>query len=248
MRASGGTGGQAPRWAVWAWVAQPAYVAVEVWAALTLGVLYTLRDDTISALGTTCTYPATVVASTGTVGSLGGCSTAPWVMNAAFAVFGLLQALGATALLRAGGRSTLVGGLWLVGGVASVAVGALPVDRYPTAHAWVALPVFVAQPMALLLHPRLVAGGRTRGVRLAGWALAAVSVTGAAVFVGLLGGSEWVGAAERAAIWPAKVWLALVALVALGPVLARPRATVQPRVRPPGPRPGGTPPATPPTG
>ena len=231
MRASSRTGEGAPRWAVWAWAAQPAYLVVEVWAALALGVLYTLRNDTISALGTTCTCPATVVASTTTVGSLGGCSTAPWVMNAAFVVFGLLQAVGATPLLRAGGRSTLVGGLWVVGGLASVAVGVLPVDRYPAAHAWAALPVFVAQPLALVLHPRLLTGSGARWVRRTGWALAAVTVVGAVAFVALLGGTEWVGAAERAAIWPAKAWLALVALAS---VLASAPASAPG----PGPRPG----------
>jgi hypothetical protein len=83
------------------------------------------------------------------------------------------------------------------------------VDAHPSAHALVALPVFVAQPVALVLHPRLVVGQVARTV---GWALAAVSVTGALGFAALLGRWEWVGAAERAAIWPAKLWLLVAAL------------------------------------
>jgi hypothetical membrane protein len=223
VTASGGSGQGPARWAVWAWLAQPGYLVVEVCAALSTGVLYTLRDDTISALGTTCTYPAAVATSASTVGAGEGCSSAPWVMNAAFVVFGLLQALGATALVRRGGRWAVVGGLWLVAGLGSVGVGLLPVDTHPTAHALVALPVFVAQPLALLLHPRLVAG---RTVRMAGWVLAAVSLLGAVVFAVLLGRWEWVGAAERAAIWPAKLWLPLAALAAAaaGPRRARPGA------------------------
>jgi hypothetical membrane protein len=245
VTASGGSGHGSPRWAVWAWVAQPAYLVVEVGAALATGVLYTLRDDTISALGTTCTYPAAVAASASTVGAGEGCSTAPWVMNVAFVVFGLLQALGATELVRRGGRHSLVGSLWLVAGLASVGVGLLPVDEHPTAHALVALPVFVAQPLALLLHPRLVTG---TAVRVVGWALAAVSVTGAGVFTALLGQWEWVGAAERAAIWPAKLWLPLAALApVLGPLLPR-RRTPAARARPPGPRRDDTSPGTRPTG
>jgi hypothetical membrane protein len=241
VTASGGSAHRPARWAVWAWLTQPAYLVVEVWAAVSTGVLYTLRDDTISALGTTCTYPSAVVASASTVGAGQGCSSAPWVMNAAFVGFGILQALGALPWLTGRGREAFVGRLWLVAGLASVAVGLLPVDAHPTAHSLVALPVFVAQPLALLLHPRLVAG---RVAHVAGRVLAAVSVTGAVVFAALLGRWEWVGAAERAAIWPAKLWLPLAALA---PVLAR-RRTPGARARRPGPRPGDTSPGTPPTG
>ena len=221
MTASGGNEERSPRWAVWAWAAQPAYLVVEVGAAVSTGVLYTLRDDTISALGTTCTYPAAVVASASTVGAGEGCSSAPWVMNAAFVAFGVLQASGALPWVAGRGPRAFVGWLWLVAGLASVAVGLLPVDVHPTAHALVALPVFVAQPLALLLHPRLVRG---RALRVTGWALAAVSVTGAVVFTALLGRWEWVGVAERAAIWPAKLWLALAALAPLLATRARPGA------------------------
>ncbi len=208
-----------------AWLAQPAYLVVEVWLALAAGVGYSLRDDTISALGTSCS-PAE-----------GGCSSAPLVMNVTFVVIGLLQALGAVPLLRRPGRAPVVGWLWVVAGLASVGVGLLPVDRHPMAHALVAAPVFAVQPLALLLHARLPGPGP---LRRAGLALGVLALLGVLAFVTRLGADHWSGLAERAAIWPAKLWLPLVLLA----TASRPRSALE---RPPGPRPGGTAPVNPPT-
>lgn len=190
-----------------AWLAQPGYLVAEVLLALVAGVGYSLADDTISALGTTCDSPAAT-----------GCSSAPWAMNLAFVAFGLLQAVGAVPLLRSrpaphgdveavrGAR--VVGWLWVVAGVSSVGVGLAPVDAHPTLHSLVALPVFVAQPLALLLHARWLTTGR---LRLVGTALGLAAALGALAFGGLLGADTWSGAAERLAIWPAKLWLPLAA-------------------------------------
>ncbi|MGB5953149.1 MAG: DUF998 domain-containing protein [Ornithinimicrobium sp.] len=184
-----------------AWTVQPAYVAAEVLLGVTAGVAYSFRDDTISALGTACS--ATV---------LSGCSSQPWAMNAAFVGFGAMQAIGAWHMIRERSRtSQVVGGLWAVAGSFSILVGFLPVDNHPVAHTLVALPVFLTQPLALLLHARLCSGR----LRAAGLTLAAVSVVGAFAFGGLLGSGTWEGFTERMAIWPAKIWLALVATRAL---------------------------------
>ena len=206
-----------------AWLAQPAYLVTEAGLAVAAGVGYSLRDDTISALGTAC-GPGEV-----------GCSSAPGLMNAAFIGFGLLQALGAVPLLRGRGRRALVGWLWVVAGLASVGVGLLPVDSHPGAHAVVATPVFAAQPLALLLHARTLPPGP---VRPAGLVLATIALVGVAGFVALLGADVGVGLAERAAIWPAKLWLPLVAVATARRLRSGRR---------PGPRPGGTAPATRPT-
>ena len=125
----------------------------------------------------------------------------------------------------------------MLAGLASVGVGLLPVDTHPTGHTLVAVPVFAAQPLALLLHTRLLAPGPARR---AGFGLAAVALVGVLCFVALLGHDEWVGLAERAAIWPAKLGLPLAALA----TASRPRT---PGAPPPAPRPGGTAPASPPT-
>jgi hypothetical membrane protein len=208
-----------------AWLVQPAYLVVEVALAVLAGVRYSLPDDTISALGTSCAPGE------------GGCSSAPLLMNVAFIGFGLLQALGAVPLLRVRGRTAVVGWLWVVAGLASVGIGLLPVDTHPMAHSAAALPVFVAQPLAVLLHARLLQPGP---LRRAGLALATVALLGVVTFVGLLGADHWSGLAERAAIWPAKLWLPLAALATAGLV----RSADAP---PPGPPLGGTGPASPPT-
>ena len=182
-----------------AWLAQPGYLAAEVLLALLAGVHYSLADDTISALGTGCASPTAT-----------GCSAVPSVMNLVFVVFGLLQAVGAVPLLRRPGRrAKAVGWLWVVAGAFSVGVGLAPVDAHPTLHTVVALPVFVAQPLAVLLHARWLATGR---LRFAGTALGVAALVGAVTFAALLGADSWSGAAERLAIWPAKLWLPLAAL------------------------------------
>lgn len=212
-----------------AWLAQPGYLAAEVLLALLAGVHYSAADDTISALGTGCTSPAAT-----------GCSSAPWAMNVAFVAFGVLQALGAIPLLRAATtRERVVGWLWVVAGTFSVGVGLAPVDVQPTLHSGVALPVFVAQPLAVVLHARWLAEGR---IRAAGTALGVAAVLGAVTFAVLLGADHWSGAAERLAIWPAKLWLPLAAPL---PAL---RSRQLPAPGEPAPaRPGGRPPANPPT-
>jgi hypothetical membrane protein len=179
-----------------AWAVQPLYVVAEVLTGLALGVSYSYRDDTISALGTTCAPGGE------------GCAVAGWVMNTVFVLFGALQALGAWTLLRssAGNGRRLVGALWATAGVFSILVGLFPVDAHPTAHTLVALPVFLCQPLALLLHARLE---RHSPLRSMGTALAVVSIVGALSFGLLLAAPSWAGLAERAAIWPAKLWLAL---------------------------------------
>ncbi len=194
-----------------AWLVQPAYLIAEVLVGVVTGVAYSFRDDTISALGTSCTSQV-----------VSACSSTPTVMNVIFVVFGVLQALGAVMLLRQpAGRHRLVGSLWAVAGVFSILVGLLPVDDHPTAHTLVALPVFLAQPLAILLHAPLMPRGPTRRV---GLALGVVAVVGAVAFAALLDSVTWAGAVERAAIWPAKVWLPLAAMT----MASRPRPSRRP--------------------
>ena len=217
-----------------AWLVQPAYLVIEVALALFAGVRYSLADDTISALGTSCSPHE------------GGCSAAPLLMDLTFVLFGILQALGALPLLRAHGRPAFVGWLWVVAGLGSVGVGLLPVDIHPLAHSLAALPVFVAQPLALLLHARLSGPGR---LRQAGLVLAGVAVAGDIAFAAMLGADHWSGLAERAAIWPAKLWLPL-ALLSAAPTAGGATAAGRRRpadAPPPGPPPGDTGPASPPT-
>ena len=205
-----GTSGITDATAYAAWLAQPAYLAVEVLLAVFAGVGYSLVDDTISALGASCHSPTAT-----------GCSSVPLAMNLAFIGFGALQAIGATPLLRdAARRARVVGWLWVVAGVFSVGVGLAPVDAHPTLHTALALPVFVAQPLALLLHARWLTAGR---LRLLGTVLGGLAILGAVVFGARLGAEAWSGAAERLAVWPAKLWLPLAAVALHGTGLVRDR-------------------------
>ncbi len=183
---------------------QPLYVVAELAATLTTGVGYSLADDTISDLGAACASPGST-----------GCSSSPQVLNTAFVLFGVLQAVGAVAMLRsarphAPSRTVVtVALLWLVAGVATVGVGLVPVDQHPTAHGLVAAPVFVCQPLALVLHARLLRRG---GLWAVGTLLGTAALVGAATFALTLGADHGVGAWERLATWPAKLWLALAAV------------------------------------
>lgn len=141
----------------------------------------------------------------------------PWHagMNTAFIWFGTTLALGALLwgsrhLPGRAGRASVV--LWCVSGIGSIGVGLVPVNEDPTTHSLVALPIFFAQPAAVLLlglslrstWPRLAAGS---------YVVAALSVVGAAGFGVLVGGdSSVIGAFERLALWPGYVWVSVVAV------------------------------------
>jgi hypothetical membrane protein len=192
------------------WLVQPLYVVVELLVAAAASASYSLRDDTISALGQLGCGP-------GHTGSgVDVCSAAPVVLDAAFVVFGVLRAVGAVLvrpLLGGGGWGAAACGLWVVSGAAAAAVGLAPVDVGPALHAAVALPVFVLQPLALLATG--VAVGRSGaigpGVPRSGLVVGAVTVVAAAGFAGRLGAGTWVGAFERLTLWPAYPWLAVAA-------------------------------------
>lgn len=193
---------------------QPAYVLVELLVAAGASAAYSLRDDTISALGMlTC--------SSGHAGSLVDvCSPGHAVMNLAFVVFGLLRASGALLLRPRLGAGTWGGTavwLWVVSALAAAAVGLVPVDQQPGWHVVVALPVFVLQPLAVLATAEALrrSGVVSRAVARSGTFVGALTLAAAAAFGARLGGPTWVGGLERLALWPAYVWLGVVALALL---------------------------------
>lgn len=192
------------------WLAQPAYLLVEVLVAAGASVAYSLRDDTISALGMWTCAP-------GHVGSpVDICS--PWhvAMNAGFVVFGLLRAAGAVLLrpqLAPSRRASVEVWLWVVSGLATAGVGLFPVDRSPGWHAASALTVFLLQPFAVLATTRALQRltGLPRSPRVSGNAIALVVTVATIAFGARMGASTWVGALERLALWPTYPWLAVVA-------------------------------------
>ncbi|GAB3876921.1 hypothetical protein GCM10028802_15940 [Terrabacter terrigena] len=194
------------------WLVQPLYVVVELLVAAAASASYSLRDDTISALGQLGCAPG----HEGAVVDV--CSAAPAVLDAAFVVFGLLRAAGAVLLRPAvagGGWGTTACALWVASGIAAAAVGLAPVDVVPGLHAGLALPVFVLQPLALVVTGVALGRSGATGPRLArsGLAVGAMTVAGAAAFGARLAGGPWVGALERATLWPAYPWLAGAAWV-----------------------------------
>ncbi len=178
-------GARGARWGALALLVRPTYIATEfVVAAATTGG-YSFVADSVSRLGE--------------VGcSAAYCSPRHELMNGSFIGFGGLLAGGALLLARPLGP--WVTGLLVISGLSSAATGLAPLDQDSTLHAIAATPLFVAQPVALILlgvrvrrdHPRLARVLLTTG---------AVTASAAALFV-LSGDDHPAGALERLALWP----------------------------------------------
>ena len=161
---------------------RPTYIATEVVTAAAVTGGYSFVSDTVSKLGE--------------VGCADGyCSPRQEVMNGSFMGYGVLLAGGALLLMKPLGP--WVTGLLVVSGVSSYATGLAPLDQDATLHAIAATPLFVAQPLALVLL-----GVRLREDRpgLARVLLATGAVTAAAAVGFILSGDgsfEAGGALER---------------------------------------------------
>ena len=144
----------------------------------------------------------------------------PWHMgmNLAFAWFGLTLALGALLwgtkhLAGRAGRASIV--LWCIAGAGSIGVGIFPVNDDPTAHGIVALPIFVAQPLALLLMA--VSLRSTRPRIAATTCVVAVAAAIGSIGFGMLVGRDvaGIGAFERLALWSGYVGVSVVVLTSV---------------------------------
>jgi hypothetical membrane protein len=157
----------------------------------------------------------------GTIDAAGGpvevCS--PWHagMNVTFVVIGTLLALGGLLVAPALTRRTTSGvrwaalvaaGLLTVAGISSAAVGLVPLDVDPELHTMVAAPLFVAQPVALLLVGGLAvrAGRRRWGGLLLG--LGVLAAAGGIAFGVTLVAGEVGGLYERVSLWPCHLGVA----------------------------------------
>ena len=183
--------GRAARWGALALFVRPAYIATELIVAAATTGGYSFVADSVSRLGE--------------VGcSAAYCSPRHDLMNGSFIGFGAL--LAGRAVLLARPLGPWVTGLLVVSGLSSVATGLAPLDQDATLHAIAATPLFVAQPIALI-----VLGNRLRHdrPRLARALLATGAVTGAAAVSFLLSGDGPAsGALERLALWPVLAGLA----------------------------------------
>lgn len=185
------------RWGAVAWMMRPIYLVVEI-LVVVWATTYSFVNDTVSDLGALdCTSAL--------------CSPAHDAMNGAFIVFGVLMALGAVLLFGRFGRgpmAVVASALLVVSGLSSVAVGFTPLDRFPDAHVVAATPLFIAQPVALVLLGLLV---RDRRPSTGRWVIVTgvVCAIAAALFIVVDGAP---GITERIALWPVFVALAVVAL------------------------------------
>lgn len=190
------------RWGAALWLSRLVYVPVELIVAAATTGDYRLADDSVSDLGAVGCSPAS-------------CSPQHELMNGTFVGVGLLLTLGA--VLLAARLGLVVTALLVVAGLSSVATGLTPVDGNAMLHTLAATPLFVCQPLALLLLARAL---RTTHLRLAGVLLLTGSVTAAAAIGYLLvGDSPGAGVLERLALWPVIVALAAVASVVVRPTL-----------------------------
>lgn len=192
-----------------AWSLQPLYIVVEIVVGLRASADYSFAGSTISDLGNTACRQVR-----------GDVLCSPWHagMNISFSWFGLTLTLGAllwgtTHLTGWAGRSAVV--LWCVAGVGSIGVGLFPVNVDPTTHGAVALPIFVAQPLALLL---MAVSLRSTRPRLAA-ATAIITVVAAigAIGFGFLVGRDvaGIGTFERIALWSGYLWVSVVVLTSV---------------------------------
>ncbi len=195
-------------WGAALWAVRPVYIAIELTVAgLTTGS-YSIVDDTVSDLGALgC--------------AVDHCSPAHALMNQTFAGVGVLLAGGALLLAPRTGRTAAA--LLVVSGLSSVATGFAPVDVDPQLHALAATPLFVCQPVALLVLARRLRASRPRTA-------ATLVLTGAVTAAGAVGfivsGETGAGAWERLALWPVIGALAVVAAgEAPGLGSARPHTT-----------------------
>jgi hypothetical membrane protein len=165
---------------------RPTYVLTEVVTAAGTRGGYSFVTDTVSKLGETGTTD-------------GYSSPRHAVMNGAFMGYGV--ALAGGAILMARPLGPWVTGLLVVSGASSYATGLAPLDQDATLHAMAATPLFVAQPLALMLLGHRL---KHESPRLAKALLATGLLTAAGAVGFVMSGEDGraAGALERLALWP----------------------------------------------
>ncbi len=191
QRHDGSNWASAARLGALALLVRPVYIATEFLVAAATTGGYSFFGDSVSKLGEigcAATY----------------CSPRHELMNGSFMAFGVLLAGGAVLLTRSLGP--WVTGLLVVSGLSSIATGLAPLDQDATLHAIAATPLFLAQPIALLLL-----GARLRRDEpVLAWALLATGAVTAAAAGGFIasGKGPVSGGLERLALWPVMIILA----------------------------------------
>lgn len=186
------------------WLVRPAYFVAEIAVALWATARYSFVDNTISDLGAAgCTsiqrWGAPVPV----------CSPAHDLMNGSFIVFGAFMAIGAVLMFGRFGRGPLavaVSALLVVSGLSSIATGLTPLDLHPDGHVLAATPLFVAQPLALVLLGIALKDRRGR----TGVVLIVTGIVCAVAALAFIQIDHGIGITERIALWPVFLALAVV--------------------------------------
>ncbi len=130
-----------------------------------------------------------------------GTARSSWhvLVNGSFVVLGAALVVAGALLLRHRGAVRAGGALLILAGVGSVLVGIVPVDQNGGLHTLVATPVFLTQPIAVLL----VAAGlrRPRRLRLVVGLLGLLAAVGVVAFGLSIATGGPGGLQERLALW-----------------------------------------------
>jgi hypothetical membrane protein len=194
------------------------YAVAQIVAAAAWTRPYSLKNNYISDLGNTACGMFHVPHGT----PYYVCSPEHGVMNASFAVFGVLTIAGALLLRRiwpAGRLARWALALWILSGLGKIIVGQVPENTHIGLHLLGALNVPLASVAILLLS--LAIRRTSRALSTTGIVVAAVGLAGSFLSTaGQYAGSSLylglgVGGAERLASYPGTLWMLLIGIIAM---------------------------------
>ena len=194
------------------------YAAVQLVAAAAWTTPYSLKNNYISDLGNTACGMFHVPHGT----PYYVCSPDHGLMNASFAVAGVLTIAGALLLRRiwpAGHLARWALGLWILSGIGKIIVGLVPEDTHIGLHLLGALNVPLGSVAILLLS--LAIRRTSRALSTIGIVVAVVGLAGSVLSTaGEFAGSPLylglgVGGAERLASYPGSLWMLGIGVVAM---------------------------------
>jgi hypothetical membrane protein len=194
------------------------YVVAQLVAAAAWTRPYSLKNNYISDLGNTACGMFHVPHGT----PYYVCSPDHGLMNASFAVIGVLTIAGALLLRRiwpAGHLARWALGLWILSGLGKIIVGLVPENTHIGLHLLGALNVPLGSVAILLLSLAIRRTSRT--LSTIGIVIAVVGLAGSVLSTGgeFAGSSLYlglgVGGAERLASYPGSLWMLLIGIIAM---------------------------------
>jgi hypothetical membrane protein len=194
------------------------YAVVQLVAATAWTRPYSLKNNYISDLGNTACGMFHVPHGT----PYYVCSPDHALMNASFAVAGVLTIAGALLLRRiwpAGHLARWALGLWILSGIGKIIVGLVPENTHIGLHLLGALNVPLGSIAILLLS--LAIRQASRALSTVGIVVAVAGLAGSVLSTGgeFAGSSLYlglgVGGAERLASYPGSLWMLLIGIIAM---------------------------------